>query len=516
MPPAEPEARDRAAQDRVIAFLSSPDAHGGAQAEHIETHLSHIFLAGDSAWKMKKAVRVGFADFSTAGKRRESCAAELELNRRTAPELYLDLVPVTEGPEGLRIGGEGVPVEHLVHMRRFPQDDLLDRVAARGALTEAHVRALADEISALHLSARRIPFAEMPERFATTLSDLTARLEAASEGRPAAAAVARWKDLIAPRGPALCARLDARARRGCVRACHGDLHLGNICLFEGRIRLFDGIEFHPGFSDIDILYDIAFTVMDLLHRGEAAFVPLLMSRYLAATRDYAALDLMAPLVSVRAAVRALVALMSPPSDETEARAGEYLGLAIAACAPTPRAEVIAVGGRSGTGKSTLAAGLARGMHGAVILRSDEIRKRLTGRAPEDRLGPEGYTPEAGAATYRRLFADADRALRAGASVLLDAAFLDPALRARAEALARARALPFTGFWLYADTDTLSRRLEARTADASDADTQVMRRQPADENVPGWRRLDADGGAAAVLSEARALRAEAAREMHHGK
>ncbi|QDL92631.1 hypothetical protein FDP22_13045 [Paroceanicella profunda] len=502
MPLADPSPNAALSQRRAVAFLASPAAHGGAEVEHIETHLSHVFLAGQSAWKMKKALCVGFADFDTLEKRRLSCAAELALNRRTAPELYLGLAALCDGPEGLRIDGPGAPVEYLVHMRRFPQEDLLDRVATRGALDEAHVRALADEISALHLSARRIAAADQPEPFRTTLAELTGRLETAARGQPVAAAVARWTSLITPRAPALCARLEARARHGAVRACHGDLHLGNICLYEGRIRLFDGIEFAPGFSRIDLLYDIAFTVMDLIHRGEAALVPQLMSRYLAATRDYAALDLMAPLVSVRAAVRALVALMSPDAAQGAVTAGAFLDLAIAACAPPPAPRLLAVSGRSGTGKSTLAAGLARGLHGAVILRSDEIRKRMLGMAPEARPGPGAYAPGVSARVYRRLFADARRALRAGATVVLDAAFLEPQMQRHAAALAGACALPFTGLWLDADTETLCHRLARRRGDASDADSAVMHRQPQAAPPPGWHCLDAAPAPATVLARAR--------------
>ncbi|TVQ51999.1 MAG: hypothetical protein EA355_15975, partial [Rhodobacteraceae bacterium] len=296
--------------------------------------------------------------------------------------------------------------------------------------------------------------------------------------------------------------LDARRRHGCVRRGHGDLHLGNVVLIDGRPTPFDAIEFNEAIATDDILYDAAFTVMDLMARAAPPLAGAFLSRYLTATRDHAALALLPLYVSMRAAVRAFVAWRD------DRAAGEArLALATAALAPRPPARLIAVGGPSGSGKSTLARALAPEIGappGAVMLRSDVARKRLFGVAPEAPLPAEAYGAAAGAQVYRRLLRDAGRALRAGAPVVLDAAFLRPAERAAAAALAAAAGASFAGFWLGASEATMAARLDARRGDASDADAAVMRRQLAALAPPAdWLILDADGPPEAAAAAARA-------------
>ncbi|MEM6423029.1 MAG: AAA family ATPase, partial [Pseudomonadota bacterium] len=428
----------------------------GAAVTHHETHLSHVFLAGRRAWKLKKAVRLPFVDFSTLEARRVACAAELRVNRRTAPALYRAAVPVTEGEAGLALGGDGRVLDWVVEMRRFPDGALFSEMAVAGTLTRAHLRDLADAIAALHVGTPPVPSASVPQRLPRTAAVVAGEVVdlAVGRGEAVSAAAAAWAEAImaamAPLGP----RLDARARRGAVREGHGDLHFGNVCLFDGRAMPFDAIEFDPALSVIDLLYDLAFPIMDLAAYGLEAEAPLFLGRYLSATRDYGAIDLIAPMASLRAGVRALVALSRPGAAQT-ARALDHFALAERLLRPPPPARLIAVGGRSGSGKSTIAASLAPDLAlppWTVVLRSDEIRKRLAGVAPEDRLPPEAYTQAASDRVYRRMLRDAARALAAGASVVVDAAFLKASERADAAAVAARAGLRFDGFWLDADND----------------------------------------------------------------
>ncbi|MEL7347632.1 MAG: AAA family ATPase [Pseudomonadota bacterium] len=500
-------------QEAVVAFLSDPATHGGAPVRRIETHLSHLFLAGDRAWKMKKAVRFPFVDFTPLAARQAACETELRVNRRTAPSLYLGVVPVTRSGAGFALGGAGTLVEPLVEMRRFPDGALFSELAGAGQLERRHLRDLADRVAAMHLSTPPILPGDIPRPLSVTAANVAREItDLAAAHAPALTEEARKTGAAIEGAILACSgRLAARARRGTVREGHGDLHLANVCLVEGQATPFDAIEFDPAIRIIDTLYDVAFTVADLAAGPMAAEVPVFLGRYLSATRDYRCADLLAPMAALRAGVRALVALASPGGGRAE-EAAARLTQASAFLAPPPPPRLIAIGGRSGTGKSTLAAALAPGLAPppwAVILRSDEIRKRLAGVAPETALPPTAYTQASSDAVYQRMMRDAARALSAGLSVVLDAAFLTPAERAAAADLAAAAGAGFHGFWLQAPEEVLTARIAARAAapggDASDATSAVMLRQP-DDGGTGWCTLETAGDARAVAKAARALMA----------
>ncbi len=478
-------------QAEVIAFLSR-----AAEARE-ETHISIIFLGADTVWKLKRAVRFSYLDYSTLELRKKYCEVELVLNRRTAPDLYRRVCAITRTANGgLEFDGPGPAVDYVLEMRRFPAGALLEDLAEAGQLTPAMLRSLTDAIAAFHKAAETVPGGGAASMRAV-IEDNAANL-IACQNLPQPL-VARVNAASLATLAARAELLDRRVAQGKIRRCHGDLHLRNIVLWQGRPTLFDAIEFNDAFSCIDVLYDLAFLLMDLLHRGDADAAALVCNRYLDRADEADGLPLLPLFISVRASIRAHVAVAQGKGDEALA----YLTLADAVLRPAaPR--LLAIGGLSGTGKSTLAAALAGRfppMPGARVLRSDVLRKTLCGVAPEVRLPASAYTPEMNTRIYAELHTQAEAALAAGYSVILDAAFLRAEDRAAAQTLAQRVGVPFAGIWLEAPESLLAARLDARLDDASDADAGIMRRQPA--LVTGeisWTRLDAT----APLAEAKKI------------
>ena len=499
-------------QSAAIACLADPATHGGEAVERIDTHGAVVFLAGRRAYKLKRAVRFAFLAYSTAAKRRVVCEAEVRLNRRTAPDLYHGVVAITEEAAGaVALDGAGRPVDWVVVMKRFDQDNLFDRMAARGELNAALTRDLADTIAEFHDAAERRPDLGGRAGIAAVIDGNMATLRGESAGAfPAQdldAIEGAWRDALAARGK----MLDARRAGGRVRWCHGDLHLRNICLIDGRPTLFDGIEFSEAIACIDVLYDLAFLLMDLGHRDLGELASVVFNRYLGRTEDVAGLAALGLFQSLRAGVRAMVgAIETGQADAGEAadlsaEAREYLALAFAFLEPSAR-RLIAIGGLSGTGKSTLAAALApllAALPGAVVVRSDLIRKRLCAARPEQRRGAEAYEPAANRAVYDRLETLAEDGVAAGQVVVLDAVFARAGERARVKAIAHAAHVPFHGLWLEAPPDILRARIGARVGDPSDATAAVLDRQLDYElGAIEWTRVDVSGGHAAVIAQAR--------------
>lgn len=497
----------------VVELLAAPSTHGGVPVERIETHSAVVFLAGTRAWKLKRAVRYDYLDFSTPERRRLMCEAEVRLNRRTAPQLYLGVVPVVRRPDGaLALGGPGEAIDWVIEMTRFDQSELCDRRAAEGRLDVPVVEALARAISALHAAAER----RFDHGGAAAMHWV---IQGNSEGfasfgssfleREACERLTRMqRDAVR----AHAGLLDARRADGFVRQCHGDLHLRNVVMLFGQPTLFDAIEFNDELACIDVMYDLSFLLMDLIRRGLPRHANALFNRYLRDTTDLGGLPLLPLFLSCRAAIRAKTSATSAAmaSDaargrELGLRAREYLELAERLLRPVPPA-LIAIGGLSGTGKSTLALALAPetgGAPGAVVLRSDEIRKALCGVPALAALAPGGYTADVSARVYSTLVERATRVLRAGHSVIVDAVAAREGDRDAIEHAAAAAGAPFVGLWLDAPVSALVQRADARQADASDADGRVVRMQAA--QPPGrvrWRRLDATPSTAVVLERAR--------------
>lgn len=502
-------------KDAVFDFLDSPAAHGGAAPVRFDTHASVVFLSGDRALKIKRAVRFPFLDYSTLAKRKAACDAELAVNRRFAPQIYRRTVAITREAGGtLAIGGSGEAVEWAVEMARFDESQTLDHLAGHGRLETSLPGKLADMAATMHENAEVVA----AEPWIAAIGDYIDQNDSAFREherlfppQDVAALTAAARAALERLRPLL----EARGEKGLVRRGHGDLHLGNIALIDGEPVAFDAIEFDPVIASGDVLYDLAFLLMDLVERDLTAAANVVLNRYFAAARRLEDCDGLAALpffMSLRAAIRAKVTAArlegDAEHDETIGRAARrYFDLALDLLRPrTPR--LICVGGLSGTGKSVLARNLAPLLApppGALVLRSDAERKAMFGVAETTRLPEEAYRPEVSEKLYAVLAEKAGRVARAGYPVIVDAVFAGPAERAAMEAVAEAAGVPFTGFFLDADIQTRLRRIGGRTGDASDADAGVARQQEEfDVGAVGWTVIDASGSPAQTLARARAL------------
>ena len=505
--PSDGSAAGDATQAAVIEFLSQPGAYPGtvASVSRIGTHAALVFLAGDRAYKLKRAVKLPYLDFSTLEKRSAALHRELEVNSQATPELYLSVLPVTRAAAGFELGGSGEPVEWLLVMRRFGEDALLDTMASQGRLNREHVAGLAYTIEHFHRHAPRAPaagFGRHLEQAVGSLKDALCSPAAQAKGLHLSAYMERlWREL-GTRMPLI----DEREREGFVRRCHGDLHLKNLVLWEGRPRLFDAIEFDEAVATIDVLYDLAFLLMDLWHRGLRHEANAILNHYLerAAISELAGLALLPLFMSVRAAIRAMTGLHAlgfqdaAAQERSLAEIESYAALADALLRPA-RPFLVAIGGISGTGKTAVARASAPfigAAPGALHLRTDVERKVMQGVAFGEALPQEAYGMGARDEVYRRVFKKAEVALDAGHSAIVDAVFPEEPGRAALRELAQGAGVEFWGFWLEADAAVIRERIAARKAgvpDASDAGIAVAEAQMKSvKPPPDWTKIDASG------------------------
>jgi uncharacterized protein len=497
-----PLAEEARTQESVFAFLADPQAHPGLR--RIDTHAASVFLEGGRALKIKRAVRFPFLDYSTLAKRKAACEEELRINRPFAPQIYRRVVAITrENDDSLCIDGNGTPVEFAVEMTRFDERQTIDHLAESGPLDPALVDAMAGAIAASHEVVPRAPekpwvdsISGLIEGYAQAFRDAACfpsdDIEAL--GKASQSAFSRLRGL-----------LELRGAQGRVRRCHGDLHLANIVVIEGKPVLFDAIEFDERIASIDVLYDLAFPLMDFLRCGRQAAANTLLNRYLAITPDDN-LDALATLplfMSMRAAIRARVMLARSTADKAKnaEAARSYFDLAIELIHP-PRPVLAAIGGLSGTGKSVLARGLApvvAPQPGAVVLRSDVLRKQLFGVGETDRLPAHAYQPEVSERVYQELMRRAIRVLAQGHSVVADAVFAHEAERAAIRQAARQADVRFAGVFLIADLATRQNRVGSRRPDASDATPEIAGLQETyNIGVIDWKIIDASGPPEASL------------------
>ena len=484
-------------QTEFLRALQNPALydHPVSGFELIETHISWVLLTGHYAYKIKKPVNLGFVDFSTLQKRHHYCQEELRLNRRLAPMLYLEVVAFTGTPRHPVIGGKGTPFEYAVKMKQFPSDALLDQVLERDELRPPHIDQLARDVADFHariaVADANSPFGEPDVVHGHAMDNfITLRqLIAEEKKRELIESLAQWSE---ERFRQLMEVLAERKADGHIRECHGDMHLGNMVLLDGRVVVFDCIEFNPSLNWIDVISELAFLVMDLEQRGRSDFAFRFLNGELERSGDYPGIRLLTYYLVYRAMVRAKVAgirLSQMPSGSAEQREQErelqrYLLLAERYTRP-PKPRLFITHGLSGSGKTHLTQPLLERLR-AIRIRSDVERKRMFGLAPEarsDSAVDQGiYTPRTSQRLYGHLHTLAEQIVKSGYPVIVDATFLKRSHRDRFRKLAQRLGVPFTILDFRADTALLRARILQRSReekDASEATLAVLDHQLAD-------------------------------------
>lgn len=506
-------------QTDALAFLVSlpSDDPDRPDTVRIDTHANIIVLAGTQAYKVKRDVTFPFLDYSTLALRRAACEAEIEFNTANAPQIYRRAVPITRQTDGsLALDGDGEPIEWAVEMNRFDHDDELDKMAEDGRFPAALTDQLADMMVAAHADA---PLRNGPD-FHAELALYVEQNDAAFHEHPdlfpsedvrhltdtSRRVLSSLKDLILRRG-----------EQGLIRRCHGDAHLRNIVLIDGKPVLFDAVEFSDAIATGDVLYDLAFLLMDLWERGQSAAANRVFNRYL----DKSLIDThpegLAALpfyLMMRAAIRSKIAAaaaltQSDPAQKAQQQdqAKAYFRYALMFLEPSSPM-LLAIGGLSGTGKTSLAYALAPEIGrapGARVLRTDVMRKKLLGVAETERAPASAYTKEASDRVYRTLDRDIQAALAAGHSAIFDAVFASADERAEVAGIAARVEAEFKGLWLSAAPDVLKERVSGRDSDASDATADVVEIQLTyDLGIMTWTEIDAGGTQADTLRHARKI------------
>ena len=471
----------------IEALLNSPECydHQVKRLSLVETHISWVILTGKYAYKIKKPVNLGFLDFSTLEKRLEYCREELRLNRRLAAEYYLDVVSIAGSIAAPRINGDGAALEYAVKMREFPADSTLDLMAERGELKALHIDLLARRVARFHLhECAALPpgspwggvdavMRPVRDNFAILkklLDDATERQNLEELERWCEEEQGRLADLMS---------------RRTVRECHGDLHLANVAWDDGKLVIFDCLEFDPWLRWIDPISEVAFCYMDLLHRKSAPMAWRFLNAWLSETGDYQGVALLSFYASYRAMVRAKVAGLRAQQERDKQDAlrerSEFLKLAMRLSERRP-AELWITHGLSGSGKTTLTQGLLE-ERGMIRLRSDVERKRIFGLSALEKSssGIEAglYSSEASAKTYARLHGLAEDLVREGYPVVIDAAFLERSQRDLFRSLAKSMGADFRILDAEAPPEVLRERIRARHQqgrDASEADLRVLEHQ----------------------------------------
>ena len=475
----------------IASLRAALAAECGRPVALIETHISWVLLNGQHAYKIKKPVALGFLDFTTLAARKHYCEEELRLNRRLAPDLYLDVVPITGDPGAPSLGGTGPPFEYAVRMREFPQDALLSRVLERGALSAAQIDALAAQVAVFHgrvaTATEDTPYGVPADILHYAVQNFVQirRLVVLPRDLEALSSLEAWTRQAYG---LVRSTLAARRRDGFVRECHGDLHAGNIALLDGRLTIFDALEFDAELRWIDTMSEAAFVTMDLADRGRPDFAHRFVNAYVEATGDHGGLAVLRFYLVYRAMIRAKVACLraaqlgeNVPDKRLLAQFRGYVDLARRHASPSAGAMVL-MHGVAGSGKSTLAQILVERL-GAIRVRSDVERKRMRGLAPAARsgsaLGAALYGDDVTENTYARVADLVKGVAAAGYVAIADATFLRQAQRKQFRALAAGLGVPFVIVDCSASEAVLRARVAARAqrgTDASEADVRVLEQQ----------------------------------------
>jgi uncharacterized protein len=478
----------------LVQGLLKPEAYAHLchRLRLVETHISWVFLTGEYAYKVKKPLNLGFLNFDTLTKRKHYCQEEVRLNTRTAPQVYLDVVPISGTAQSPRVGSDKSVFEYAVRMRQFCEKGLLDRQLEQGTLTSSKVESLAEKAAELH---RKVAVSDLEDPYGTPKSvghwamENFDQLEAKLQGARRLGRLARLRSWTASWLEEHQELLKARKREGFVRECHGDLHLGNITEIDGEVVLFDGIEFNDEIRWIDVINEMAFLFSDFEHRDSESLGWTALNRYLELTGDYPALELFCFYRLYRLMVRAKIdslrltqsGLDQTDRDVLESEVEVYLEQGEKTVRKT-RPTLVLMRGLSGSGKTFLS-GRLLGELRAVRLRSDVERKRLFDLAEracsDSEIGQGLYSPEANRKTFRRLEELARGVLSAGYHTIVDATFLDEQILSAFRSLADQEELKVKVLDLRVSRELLERRIEQRQnsgTDASEADQSVLRSQ----------------------------------------
>ncbi len=467
--------------ERLLARLR---ADGETDVRLLETHISWVLLASDYAYKIKKPLNLGFLDFSTLEQRKFYCEEELRLNRRLAPDYYLNVIPITGSEQTPALNGGGAPLDYAVQMRRFPQQSLLDQLLQSGRLRTEMIDEFAELLAAFHLQKADISTcAGSPRQVCLPVVDNFHTIaQLAAQSLPDGFyPLRRWSEQQCAE---LAGVMKQRQQLGMIRECHGDLHLGNMAWVDNQPLVFDAIEFNPELRWIDVISEVAFMMMDLSRLGRADLAWRFINRYLQMTGDYPGVALLPFYLVYRAMVRAKIAIISGTQAEADSTAYEqqqnrfqtYLQLAQKLSRPNQPLMLMTVG-LSASGKSTISQELLQRM-GLIRIRSDVERKRLFVIEPHTGAEPGAgiYSQQCGEQTYAHLLRMAGKLLLAGQAVIVDAAFLHPKQRLMFLQWAQHHQIPCLMLHLKADADQLRQRIDQRAAGVSDADLAVLEHQ----------------------------------------
>lgn len=501
-------------QQAIVSFLCDPKSYDPRpdNVEVISTHAAYIFLAGPYAYKVKRSVRYSYLDYSTLELRRRMCLKEIKRNKRFAPEIYIDVVAINRNDEGeFAIDGQGEPVEWALRMHCFDQAGLLSRIIKKGELTEGLAGRIAQAISDYHRAAEPDRVSDGVRSIEIVINDVSGVLEKYGQQLGIDDPVTFRQDATSYLMEiSHCLRM--RGQRGFIRLSHGDLHSENIVVIDDRPVLFDSIEFDDTIATIDVIYDLAFLLMDLLKAGERDAANRMLNRYLCDSRsfeDIYGLRAMPLFLACRAGIRAMVGCQKAgflEGDEQSAAlqvAKDYYRAALDFLEPVAP-QLIAIGGFSGTGKTTLAAALAPKLGrapGALHLRSDIERKAMLDVPETERLEGKFYSEAMSEKVYDFLLQKTWIALRAGSAVVVDAVFSKQSERASVEEIAARLRVPFKGFWLSASKAQMVNRVSARRGDASDATPDVVEMQIERGTGPiSWVPIDSSGTVTEMVAD----------------
>ena len=501
-------------QTEVIACLTNPESYkfNPKMIEQIETHGALIFLVGNEVFKIKKSVKFPYMDFSNIELRKQACFNELKINKPYAPEIYVDVIPITRQASGqLSINGNGIPVEWVVHMRRFKQDHILNHLADKGDISDTLIKRIASIIADYHDQAPISDKTNTAKAFSDIINNLGTEF-GKIEHTISSKQSADFISLATKQLSEVKTCLDHRSEEGFVRRCHGDLHLKNIVEIDGEPVLFDAIEFDEEIATIDTLYDLAFIVMDLWQRNLRHEANLLLNYYLYYSNQISnlyALKALPLFLACRAGIRVMVTaehIAQIENDNTSIlrdMALEYFHSAMSylkLSAP----KLICIGGLSGTGKTTLAMNIAPSIGnapGALVLRSDQERKSFFSVEETDHLKKQHYTSKINEKIYNLLLEQAKIALMSGHSVIIDAVFSQSEQRETLEELAKKLKVPFIGFWLEVPEAISMSRVAERIGDASDATPEIVKKQyEQDIGHISWHIIDASRSVTDTLIE----------------